>query len=232
MTEIAKIDETTPVDAIESATEVVDAAVSWLNRTSQVSGIRLAVEVSSYILTTFFDGDFKQFSSHDRTKPSSFSALCRREDLNLGESTLYRLVRIGHQVQLLPTAVAESLSLTHHRVLLAVDDPRQKQRIAKAAVNENWTVEQLEAETRKLRPKDATKAGRPPIGRANASAMPGIELPQPGHDGRSPRWHVGIGAHCPTICGPEQQAGRRIVDRVVIDVQSVYVDGHFGTIGH
>ena len=88
---------------------LVEGAVAWLNRTVQASGVQLAVEVSGYILATFFGGDFAAFADHDRTKPVSFRALLRHQQLQLGESTLYRLVRIGHHVGQLPQDVAEAL---------------------------------------------------------------------------------------------------------------------------
>ena len=72
-------------------------------------------------------------------------------------------MRIGHQVQQLPGDVAEALTLTHHRVLLAVDDAARKVQLATAAVSQGWTTDQLAEEVQKARPKDATKAGRPPL---------------------------------------------------------------------
>lgn len=163
----------------------VEAAVQWLNRAVQASGVRLAIEVSEYILTTFFGGDYAAFADHDRTKPQSFAALLRRPDLALAEATLYRLVRIGHQAQLLPAAVAEALSPTHHRVLLAVRDLRHKGRLAREAAEQGWTVQQLEAEVKKLEPSEPVRGGRPPLpavvkamGQVARAWQRGIDVPQ------------------------------------------------------
>ncbi|MBI5609741.1 MAG: hypothetical protein HY902_12785 [Deltaproteobacteria bacterium] len=141
----------------------IDAAVQWLNRAVQASGVRLAMEVSEYVLTTFFGGDFNAFADHDRTKPQSFAALVRRQDLAISETTLYRLVRIGQQARHLPSAVAEALSPTHHRVLLGVRDLRHKGRLAREAAEQNWTVARLAQEVKALEPGNTSKTGRPPL---------------------------------------------------------------------
>jgi len=152
----------TPAQALASADlQLVEGAVSWLNRAVQASGVQLAVQVSEYVLATFFGGEFGAFSDHDGQKSVSFKALCRREDLDLGESTLYRLVRIGHQVGQLPGEIADSLSLTHHRTLLAVTDQRHRQHLARMAVTEKWSVAQLSAAVAAQRPAQGKRPGRP-----------------------------------------------------------------------
>jgi len=152
----------TPAQALASVDlQLVEGAVAWLNRSVQASGVQLAVQVSEYVLATFFGGDFAAFSDHDGQKSVSFKALCRREDLELGESTLYRLVRIGHQVGQLPGDVADSLSLTHHRTLLAVTDQRHRQHLARLAVAEKWSVAQLTAAVAAQRPAQGKRPGRP-----------------------------------------------------------------------
>ena len=43
-------------------------AVAWLNRTVQTSSVQLAIEVSDYVVATFFGGDFEEFADARRTK--------------------------------------------------------------------------------------------------------------------------------------------------------------------
>ncbi len=147
----------------QSSDPAVDAAVQWINHAVQSSGVRLAIELSEYVLTTFFGGDFAAFTDHDRTKPQSFAALVRRKDLAIRENTLYRLVRIGQQARQLPSAVAEALTPTHHRVLLGVRDLRHKGRLAREAAEQGWTVAQLDQQVKALSPQSKGKTGRPPL---------------------------------------------------------------------
>ena len=142
---------------------LVEGAVAWLNRTVHASGVQLAVEVSGYVLATFFGGDFAAFADHDRTKPVSFRALLRHQQLQLGESTLYRLVRIGHHVGQLPQDVALALSLSHHRTLLALTDGRHRQALARAAATEGWSVLQLAEAVKHKQPPDPKRPGRPSL---------------------------------------------------------------------
>jgi len=140
---------------------LLDGAVLWLNRATQANGIQLAISVSQYILDTFFGGDFRALSSKDPHKTASFRALCEREDLELGASTLHRLVRIGHQARHLPADLAESLSIGHHRALLAVESAPHKQHLARLAVERGWTAEKLEATIAAEHPQPEHRPGRP-----------------------------------------------------------------------
>jgi hypothetical protein len=72
------------------------------------------------------------------------------------------LVRIGHQARHLPADLAENLTLSHHRVLLAVPDGQHKQHLARMAVQHGWTVEQLQAVILGEKPALPHPLGRPP----------------------------------------------------------------------
>jgi hypothetical protein len=74
---------------------------------------------------------------------------------------LIRLVRIGLQARHLPADLAEHLSLSHHRVLLSVADGQHKQHIARLAVRNPWTVEQLQAQITSEKPAVPHPLGRP-----------------------------------------------------------------------
>lgn len=139
----------------------VDDAVDFINRKIILSGLELAREVGEYILDTFFDGDYKSFADPSRSKDNSFRALLDREDLILGHATLYRLVRISHQLRMLPIDLSERLSLTHHQALLPLPDPAAKETLARQALDEGWSTRHLTEEVKKLAPKK--RGGRKPI---------------------------------------------------------------------
>ncbi len=141
--------------------EKVDEAVRYLNERTILSGLELAKEVGEYVLSTFFDGDYAKFANVSRSKSTSFRALLAREDLLLGNATLYSFVRISHQLKSLPADVVPRLTLAHHRALLPLPDPEAKVALAQQAVGEGWPSVLLGEQVRKLLPK--TRKGRRPL---------------------------------------------------------------------
>ena len=159
----ARPDPALPLPLSAADLALVDGAVAWLNRSVQTSSVQLAVEVSDYIVATFFGGDFQAFADPSRTKPVSFRALARRDDLAIGEATLYRLVRIGQQVGQLPADIAEALTLKHHRALLSLSDGRSRHALARQAAAEGWTAQQLADAIQQKQPLAGNKRGRKPV---------------------------------------------------------------------
>lgn len=147
--------------AVEHA--LVDGAVQWLNRTVQVSGLQLATQVSAYVVETFFAGDFSELSNKDPGKNASFAALCAHPGLQMGQTTLYRLVRIGHQARHLPADLSERLTMSHHRELLKIEHVQHKQHLARLAVDHAWTVQELEDYIRSEQPATEKPRGRKPM---------------------------------------------------------------------
>ena len=152
---------TPPADLPAPDPALVDRAVLFLNRAMHASGLQLATTVSAYVTETFFAGDPAALSSKDSRKTASFRALCEREDLQMGVSTLHRLVRIGQQARHLPADLAERLSLAQHRALLPVPNALHKQHLARLAVQHGWTTEQLAATVAAEHPQPPRHAGRP-----------------------------------------------------------------------
>ena len=136
-------------------------AVDFINHAARTSSQQLAKIISEYIRDSFFGGDLGLLSSKDPTKTASFRALCERQDLLMGVSTLYRLVKIGQQVQHLPADLAEKLTMTHHRALLAVSDKPHKAKLARQAVKHGWTVGQLQQVIAAEQPPLPDRPGRP-----------------------------------------------------------------------
>ncbi len=148
--------------APEIDSDLVHGAIQFLNRTLYRSGVKVAVEVSEYVIATFLGGDSSLLASKDPFKTGSLRALAEHPDLQMGAATLNRLVRIGLQVRHLPADLAEELSPSHHRALLTVKNAAHKQHLAREAVQNHWTAQQLEATIAAEKPQDEPHQGRPP----------------------------------------------------------------------
>ncbi|MCA9518028.1 MAG: hypothetical protein KC635_23980 [Myxococcales bacterium] len=139
----------------------MDEAVAFLNGAALRSGLELAAVVSAYVLDRFFGGSFEAFADPSRAKPLSFMALVRRADLAWSHASLYAFVRVGRQLAELPLAVAERLSVRHHRALLVLEDVEEKAAFAREALERGWSSEELEVAVRARRP--ASNRGRRPL---------------------------------------------------------------------
>lgn len=139
----------------------VDEAVRYINERTVRSGLELARDVGEYILNTFFGGDYANFASPSRTKPTSFRALELRPDLLIGKARLHDFIRISHQLKSLPSEVVTRLTLAHHRALLPLPDPESKAALARRALDEGWPSRVLCHEVRRFVPR--SRAGRKPL---------------------------------------------------------------------
>ena len=226
---------------VAAEAEKVDEAVRFINERTILSGLELAKEVGEYILDTFFDGDYANFTDTSRSKSTSFRALLERDDLLPGGATVYRFVRISQQLKLLPSEVATRLTLTHHRALLALPDLETKEALARRALDEDWSSQVLETEVRKLLPK--SRAGRKPTP-ALAKGDPQDRgrfgpYPRGGNNRRSGAhaWAGEVvgsgragGREPGTSCGVQEGAGR-CTDRVGIGFLSVSARKHSPRLG-
>jgi hypothetical protein len=147
----------------------IDEAVRFINRKTILTGLELAREIGQYLLDTFFDGDYQSFADTSRSKKTSFRALLVREDLLLGNATLYRFVRISHQLRALPPDLASDLSLAHHRALLPLNDADTKTELARRALDEGWSSHHHPASQAENR-HHAGINGKPPAKSSASSA--------------------------------------------------------------
>ena len=138
LTDLAVTDVTKALAPQEQAK--LDSAVAYLNQVTSETGLRLAMAVSDYVISTFFGGDPAKLSSRNSHKGASYSALCQRDDLEMGRTTLQRLVRIGLQVKAMPPELGSALTPGQHRALLVVAKPEQKVELAKQALAEHCLV--------------------------------------------------------------------------------------------
>lgn len=168
---------------------LVEQAVEFLNRVSSETGLRLAQTVSDYVVTTFCAGDAAVLSSHVPLRSNTIAALSRHPNLQMGANTLRRLVRIGLQVKELPAEVALRLTPPQHRALLGVKDPERKVELARAALADKWTPEQIAAAVAGPVPRDGPRLGRPP----KAELVKQVAAVVKGAKGLRPEGFAGLG---------------------------------------
>lgn len=144
----------------EEDAELLAEAVAQINTLHSGKSLELYQALGQYLLDTFFDGKFENLGLEG--KHASWRALARRDDLHVSYSQLRNAVHIHHQINLLGDKLAGKLSISHHRRLLAVHTPKEKQQLAKRAAEEGLTVKKFEVEVAKVRKREKTsKGGRP-----------------------------------------------------------------------
>lgn len=141
---------------------LVEQAVEFLNDAARETGLALARTVSDYVVATFCAGDAAVLSSHVPFRRNTIAALSRHPNLQMGASTLRRLVRIGLQIKELPADVAMRLGPPQHRALLGVKEAERKVELARAAVAQHWDADQIAAAVAEAAPREGPKLGRPP----------------------------------------------------------------------
>lgn len=144
--------------------QLVDEVVAHLNGIYTARGLEMARDVGEYLIATFFEGDAARF--HARHKDHrSFRALAQREDLQVSYSFLWHACAVVEQLRLLPADVAGALPLSHHRLLLGVKDPGEKERLAREAVEQGLSKRDLEAALAAARPvvPPEHRPGRKPL---------------------------------------------------------------------
>ena len=111
----------------------IDRAVLDLNRLYTRGSLETVKAIGEYLLETFFDGDFEHARSRVR-KDVSLRALAERDDLLFSPAFLSRSLGILEQLKMLPGDIGASLSVSHHKILLAVKSERYKRRLAANSV--------------------------------------------------------------------------------------------------
>ncbi|MFZ5479075.1 MAG: hypothetical protein ACOZNI_20060 [Myxococcota bacterium] len=137
-------------------------AAQEINRLYARGTLETACRVGEYVLDTFFDGDLELFRSRKR-KHATYAALCRSGLVQVTPSFVWYCVHLDAQRELFPAATAEALSISHHKLLVHVQDVPLKQELAEEAVREGLTrdglAERIEA---RKRPHVGGRRGRPP----------------------------------------------------------------------
>jgi len=160
-----------PVD-VEIVTldkKLVDDATVWIRRKLEETVYKGTLEIGNYVLDTFFKGDIEAVRSKNPQKNTSFGALtdkCGSQELPISKPALSRAVGIAMMVRQFPdeTVAFKQLAPSIQETLLPLQDPAKVEKIAKKALEGEWTVletrETVASERAKI-PKDDTR-GRPP----------------------------------------------------------------------
>ena len=137
--------------------DAVDAAVAQLNQIHDTRKLELALALGSCVIDTFFGGDLEAFRRRGKGH-QTFQALAQRGDLKPTYRFLLTSVAVLAQFEQMPSEVGRSLSLTHHKLLLPLEEPADKAALATTAVEKGLSTRELEREVRRIHPP----ASRPP----------------------------------------------------------------------
>lgn len=149
-----------PLSAAEQAQ--VDQALRTIRALLLTKRLELAASLHRYVLDEFFDGSWENYSQRGKFKSRAFEALTQSAELGVGRETLHEWLRVGEQLRQLPGALAQQLSVEHHRALLRVADSSDKARLAQEALQAQWSAKELAGHVRQqLPPRPRPGAGRP-----------------------------------------------------------------------
>ena len=115
--------------------ELLEEAVTSINRIYVAKGLETARALGKYLVETFFGGDIELFRGRGRAH-ATFRALATRTDLHVAHNTLWYSVAVLAQLRELPEAVAGALPLSHHKLLLPITDASTKVQLASEAVEQ------------------------------------------------------------------------------------------------
>lgn len=124
-----------------------DEVVRHVNRLVAKRSLDAALELGTYLLQQFFDGRPEVFSAR-RGRLKSYKALAAHPGLHVSHTHLHYCLRVVVQVGQMPERLWRPLSLSHHKKLLTVDDPRLRDLWAERAINMGWSARRLQAEIR------------------------------------------------------------------------------------
>lgn len=135
----------------------LDAVAAALNAIHARKSLDAAIAVAEYLLESFFGGDLRRL--HRKEAAPSLRELARHPDVHLSYNYLWRSLRVYEQLRGLPADVAAALPLSHHVLLLSVEDPERKRALAQVAADEGLTKRRLELRIRRESPPSVR--GRP-----------------------------------------------------------------------
>ena len=154
-----------PLQGEESLDPVLlDRAVAEINRIYASKGLETARTIGNYVVETFFGGELDAFHQREK-RHTTFRALAEREDLHVAYNTIWYSVAVLEQLRLLPESIAEALPLTHHKLLLPVNDASAKVDLARRAIEEGLSSRDFAQVVKKacMVKKGETRGGRPPL---------------------------------------------------------------------
>lgn len=131
-------------------TAFFDEVVGHLRSLARRAQLQHALEVGDYLIETFYGGDVHAYYAPDAAGHASFAALCREradelEEIGHPRDRLRLYIRCWDAWRQLPPLVHEQIGLSKLVRLLSIHDPATRNDVAVAAVQNGWTVKQLEA---------------------------------------------------------------------------------------
>ena len=129
----------------------IERSVHFINEKANETLYRGSLEIGSYILEHFFQGDIQAASSKNPKKSNSYKKLCRHRDLAVPYSTLTIMVRVAAQEKFLQAHQidVERLGYTHKATLIRLENGEEKLRLAQQCLDENLSTRKLAEIVRK-----------------------------------------------------------------------------------
>lgn len=150
-TEVVPVDGTPPqVGAGE--------AVAVLNALYTAGALKTALAMAEYVLYRVVGCDLARLAAGERDP--ALARLVAHPDRDFPDFALWTAIDVYLQYLELPAAARDRLSLAHHRLLLAVPDPKGKAQLAQQAVRSHQSREDLADSIRRWR----ARHGLPPVG--------------------------------------------------------------------
>jgi hypothetical protein len=141
---------------------LLDRTVQDLNHLYTAKGLETARDLGEYVLREYFGDDYHAFKKRNK-KHVSFQQLAKRDDLQPSASFLWYAVNIVPQLRMLPETIASALPLSHHRLLLHVQDEERRVKLAEEAVEKGLSRRALEEKIRRTKkaPEGAPRGRKP-----------------------------------------------------------------------
>ena len=143
---------------------LIDEVVASVNKLYISHSIETVRAIGEYVLAKFFDGDPTKFHSH-AAKHVSFRRLADRDDLTVKYGWIWNACAMAEQWPVLSESVRTALPVSHHKLLLPVKDPDEKERLAREAVEKGLSKRAFEVEIKRARTREDGEDGKARKGR-------------------------------------------------------------------
>lgn len=140
----------------------LDAAVDELNRIAVRKGLETARAVADFVLGLYYGGNLRAYKERSHPGHASLQELSSHPRLQLSGSFIAQSIAVIEQLHLMPPEVGEALSFSHHRELLVLADEEERVELAREAIREGLSRDQLKARVdRIVAASTSNRRGRP-----------------------------------------------------------------------
>ena len=143
---------------------LLSAALAEVNRIYTSKGLETARAIGEYLLAHFFGGSLVAFQSRGK-RHATFAALVDAVGLRFSPSYLWYSLELLEQLRVLPEELASALPMSHHRILMHVENPEARTQLARDAAEGNLSKRELGERAQALKaatPVTGARRGRPP----------------------------------------------------------------------